>query len=532
MADLTTEQQQALAIASARLRLQQQAPQADPRTTQLQKDYTEAVRVGDYTAAGIAGAKMQDPNFGKGPDANAIAAQLGIRGGATATGAAIGGMVPPPFDAATIPLGAAIGGLVGAYGANKATGRPTTPGDAAASFITGGLMPGGGVLAQAFKGGAGNLAAKTAETYLDQGRAPTGPEAKMAVGSGIAGGFLSKALDNGQTASALAAARRKSEDSLRRETVKIGDEIGYVLPPSLRTKVEASSSPLANTIDSIGGKAAMAQQATHMNQPITNRLVKEEIGVNPLLPLSDKTIADAAKPFEDVYAKIGGVTPQASVALKEFKQSNADSASLFAQYRNNPIKDPGLLEAAKKARADADFYMTMLEDEARNAKQAGLIPAFREARVKLSQIGLVKEAVNASNGDIDASVIGRAFDARQPLTGNLEKIGRFQNGFSKILAEAASTPVPGVNQLARYAMPLAAGGAVASGGASIPASIAAAGLTAAAPSAARQFALSGVGQKMFQPNYGTAAPSFLANFARNTAQNAGRGPAAFLNSNQ
>jgi hypothetical protein len=446
------------------------------------------------------------------------ATQAAVRGGATATGMALGAMVPPPFDLATIPIGGALGAISGALAANKFTGRKTTGGDIASSAILGGIPLGGSAGNNALRLVAGGLTAKTAETSLNEGRMPTLGEAAVAAGSGAAAGFLSSAIENGKNAAAFDA--RRSVNSLRRETMKIGDELGYVLPPSLRTKVDADSSMLANSLESIGGKAATAQQVTHMNQPITNRLVKEEIGVNPLKPLSDDVIEQAAKPYTDVYAKVGSISPQSAQALKEFKQANADSNSLFAQYRNNPVKDPGLLEQAKKFAADADFYMQFLESEAKAAGKARLIPEFREARVKLAQIGLVRESVNRATGDIDASVIGRVYDARQPLTGNLEKIGRFQNAFSKALADAATTPVPGVNQLARYAMPLAAGGAAATGGAGLPMAVAAGVGTAAAPSAARSFMLSKPGQQFFKPNYGTANPSFLANFGRSAAQNA------------
>lgn len=468
----------------------------------------------DPLEAGSTQAQISAENMGPNPRDQAI------QNFATRVAApVIGGMTPLGR------VGSAVGGALGEYQAQRNEGGKTRPGAiAAAGFVN--AIPGGQTLKQmAGRFSGANLAAKTIETGIDEQRLPTAGEAALAAGSGAAGAFLNKALDTGSTASAKLRAKNESVDSLRRQTAKLGDfgEAGkYVIPPSIATLFEGKSSSLANAVDSVGGKAAVAQMATHLNQPITNSAIRQEFGISRVTPLSKAVLDDAAKPFAAVYGEVGSLSPNASMALKEFKQANADKADLFFKYKNAQISKPNMLEAAKTKDAEAAFWLGELRDEANKAGKPDLIPKLQEARTKLAQINLVKESVNDATGDIDAAILGDAFDAGIPLTGNLYKIGRFQNAFAQSVRDAATTPVAGVSQVARYMMPFATGGAAYANGLGPQVSAAATAATMYAPSVARKFALSQFYQNRMAPNYGTATPDPAAQFARVAAQTAGR----------
>jgi hypothetical protein len=177
------------------------------------------------------------------------------------------------------------------------------------------------------------------------------------------------------------------------------------------------------------------------------------------------------------------------------------------------------LAKAKEAQKDADRSFLQLEAEAKAANKPDLGTRFQEARVKLAKIGLVERSINKGTGDVDAAVMGRAYDAGEKLTGNFEKIGRFQNAFSQMVKDASLSPPAGVNQL----LPILAGTGAMYAGARSGSPAIGAGVIAAylgGPEAARRTMLSGPYQNNFvNYSYGATrqdAPAMLAQFAGKT----------------
>lgn len=452
-------------------------------------------------------------------------AKSAVSGGARVAGPVLGqalGAATGPAAPIAVPVLGAIGGAVGELGAQMNEGGALRSGAIGGAAIAG-AMPGSSLAgagakrvgAEMVKQGVGNIAAKTAETAIDEARLPTALEAGAAATGAVIGTGLAKSMDKGLNAQTVAAALKRSQDSTRRETIKLGQELGYVLPPSVLRPNLAN-----DTINSIGGKAAMAQEAVRRNQPITNAAVREELGLPPGEGFSPKSLNNAKIGPNATYAKVAGVSPEMKIMLDTFKQEQADASQLFTTYRDQFPKKPEILAGAKAAQQRADEMADIMEGEAVKAGKKDLMKEFHEARVKFAKIGLAERALNKGDGNIDASVIGRALDAGEKLTGNFEKIGRFQQAFGQAVREASKVPPSGVNQL----MPILAGGMGTYGAMTTGAAGAAAALPFfMAPRLARDVALSQFFQRnAMNPTYGVTRQDIPAMLARFGSSSLGR----------
>jgi hypothetical protein len=422
------------------------------------------------------------------------------------------------------PAGGAILGGAGELAAQAIEGGPIRPG-AIAGAATVGAIPLGplagtgmrGVVREGVKQAAGNVVARNVQTGIDEGRAATLGENAVSAAASAVGTGLAKGIDAGAVAAATAL--KAAQDATRRETLRIGKELGYVIPPSV-----IRPSLATDTLNSIGGKAATAQEAIRRNQPITNQAIREELKLPPNTAFSDQSLNVARIVPNKAYADAAAVSPQAKIMLDEFKQAQANANQAFANYRNMPKKDPSVLEIAKKHQTDADDAFARLEREAVSNGKPDIGKKLQEARVTLAKIGLVQDALNKGDGNISAKVIGDAYAAGEKLSGNLEKIGRFQNAFWQSVKDAADTPPSGVNQLMQYVAP-ATGALLGKGMGGYPGAAAAMAAMMGTPRGAREVMLSRLYQNQFlRPNYGAERADVPAMVAQLAAQSAGRQP--------
>lgn len=446
MADnLTPEQQQALAIAAARLRLQQQtapATPSNPAVTAAQQAYTDALRSGDYTAAAKAGAALNSGDFRS--DAEKLNASVG-NAGRMARDVAIQG-VPA---AAGAFLGGPAGAMAGAAAGNAADQflrmklgeqQKFMPGQMAgaaiaAPFLGGGLAGAteGQMVRAGSKMAAGNLLGETARTRIDEQRNPTAGEAALAVGGGMIGGRLGAATDAGTRAAEIAA---KTGGTELKQTLAAMKELGYVTPPSLVHPTIAS-----DALESFAGVAKAVGKANEINQPATTNAVRTQLGL-PLQTIKPEVSAAELNALDLIankpYAAVDAIAP---AELKGFKDAQSAANALFSQNRND--YKAATLEAARKAQAEADGWLAAIK----NKVPSDMFDELQAARIKKAEIALARDAVNKGTGAIDASVIGKALDQGMKLTGNYEKIGRVQQAFERLLKEKSKAVPVGVSQL-------------------------------------------------------------------------------------
>lgn len=323
----------------------------------------------------------------------------------------------------------------------------------------------------------------------------------------------------------------KSQNAMRDATLKAGQAEGYKMPPS-----EVHPTWLGNQLESLSGKEALRQDAIHGNAQVTNALARRAASMPADAPITETTLKAAqdvvTQPYRDVAALPGlppkdivewprnlegvrysqyprlskGPTPQTPAeSLHDLKAVRLRAKDHWTEANRSGsvlAKDAAEALDAKALALEAD-----LEQAAVASGNAGLVDALREARMKSAKIHDVERAMNEGTGNVSAPRIGSALAKGAPLTGELETIGRFQQAFPKFMGEVEKAPTGGVGKLRWYgAGMLGAGGATAMGPAG-------AGL-AALPligDAVRATLLSKYGQKLLvRPSYPGEAAKSLA----------------------
>ncbi len=250
----------------------------------------------------------------------------------------------------------------------------------------------------------------------------------------------------------------KARNPVREETIKEAMEAGFVIPPS-----HVNPSFGTNRLESFAGKTSVEQSFALKNQVRTNELVAEEIG----LPAGTKAIdkedlraleREAAGP----YRKVSDLSPTAAQALHDLTEARKQSKAWWDYH--NDSKRPGAIDKAKKFDADASKFEQTIDNEARRLNEPGLMQELRDSRRLLGKINTVKRALNTGDGNVSPEVLGKMLDDGAPLTGNLEKIAKFNLAFEKVSREGAKVPRPQISGFDAVTSSMLAGGGFAAGG--------------------------------------------------------------------
>lgn len=320
----------------------------------------------------------------------------------------------------------------------------------------------------------------------------------MVIGGALGGGGqwlgTTGATMLGQRAAANQAASQAAQmqNSVRDQTLRDAQAAGAKVPVSA-----VNPSMANNALESIGGKAAIAQDLSHQNQRVWDDLSRQAGGLSPNQPITAANLRTARQEMAQPYREIAAIDKYAQADLEALQAARHDSKLYWKSYGRNA--DPAAYTAATKADARVNFLQDMLEDHALQAGKPELVQAMKEARSRLAQNHQVQSSLNRGTGSVDASVIGRALDNGAPLSGPLATIGRFQQAFPQYAREAAGVPPPGVSKVGALASGGFGLGGIAAGG------LPGAGLAAVpfvAPPMARALATSGPYQRlMAQPSY-------------------------------
>lgn len=321
-------------------------------------------------------------------------------------------------------------------------------------------------------------------------------------GFGLAGKALGDVVSRAVTSKEASEASAKLRDALKNKTLEEGQAAGYVVPQSA-----VNPSFLSNRLESIGGKAAMGQQAAIKNQEVTNKLARAAAGLAEDEPISLTSLKAARDRLSAPYQEVSKLSPVAEGALKDWKESNKLAQQWYKAYERLPI--PTLQDKAERFAQKAVLAEQRMEQEAVAAGRNDLLPALKQARVALAKNFDVERAVNLGSGEVDASVIGRALDSGKPLTGELATIGKMQQAFRPYMREGGLVPTPGVSKSEALAGALLGSvGAAAHG----PAGVVAGGLPLIS-SPVRNMMLSNWYQDaVVRPQYGVGTVDKLARF--------------------
>jgi len=345
---------------------------------------------------------------------------------------------------------------------------------------------------------------------------------------------LAQGVTNRLAAREAAATANEAQNAVRDATLKQAQAAGYVVPPTT-----TNPTMLNRIVEGAAGKLTTAQAASIKNQNVTNKLVRETLGVAEDTPLTIETLNAIRKPAGQVYEAIKGVGdiaadsafkaelkalvkssdeilaafPEAKIAsasdiagvVKSLDQDKFPAAAaieylkeLRAQASSN-LSFQAAADPAKKAlgRAQRDAAGALEDLVLRNLKAAGkadLAKSFDAARQTIAKTYSVQSALNESTGNVVATALGSQLKRGKPLSDGLKTAAKFARAFPKAAREVTES-MPGISPLDFYG----AGGASVLAGNPLPM------LYPLGRMAARGAQLTGLGQRMAVPAYAPSA---------------------------
>lgn len=401
------------------------------------------------------------------------------------------------------------------------------------------FVPGANTVAGAGLVGAG-LSLLQPATSATERAANTAIGGVLGAGGQKVGQMIGNAARNRNAVKATAVAEAKAENAVRDATIQEARKAGYVLPPATINQ----GSKTAVAVESLSGKAATQQTASFRNQRVTNRLIREDLGLKGARQTTEaeleavrqqaggvyKAVANSGRitadqqylndvaslgnVIDDVASDFPGATAPSADKIRELAdslfQTDFDAATAVKYVRslreqakagfktvNSQGGNAETLALAKSQREAAGILEDAILRNLRNTGRSGLADSFERARILIAKSHDAEAALNPGSGNIDATKIGGMLRRGKPLGGNFELVGRFASAFRESAREQSTGP--GVSALSAVLSGGTALGGVASGN---PAMIAAAGLPMAR-SAARGAILSQPGQLMAMPRYGS-----------------------------
>lgn len=358
--------------------------------------------------------------------------------------------------AATLPVGGVLAKPIQTIGAAiPSAAKVTSP--LAQSIASGGFQTGlqPGVANMLTRAAGGAALGGAAAALINPEEAGTG----AAIGAALPG-----------VSNVLAGARRlvrgAEQTPQMQEAIKLARKAGYVVPPS-----QARDSAINKTLEGVAGKASVSQAASIKNQPMTNRLANETIGISPDVQLTPEVLdavrKEAGKAYEAVaglgdFAVTGGVKLPAEVNVKSvldpyvmtssnkvdagelvraWKQANADATAYYRAYGRDA--NPETLAKAKSAADTAKKVDEFLSAQLKNAKLDDMLDALKAARVQIAKTYSVEKALNPVTGNVDANVFFQDLKKGKALSGGIETAARFAGQFPKAVQlpeKMGSTP--------------------------------------------------------------------------------------------
>lgn len=376
-------------------------------------------------------------------------------------------------------------------------------------------IPGGGLANTAKQAALGATGGVTAQTTKEA----TGSDLLAAV-VGIATPLAVKAGAD----AALRASKKMLLNDTAKMTLRDAQQHGFVVEPS---QVRQPTSKL----ETIAGKAAIAQGAVEKNQGITNQLAAQSIGLpadTALSPALLKTLKDRViQPYRDVDAvfaqlKQSGQLPyfpryHSPSLMDEFIEAGQEATALWKSYRRTP--DINVLKAAKAADQHKESIFKDIERVANASGQPNLGKRVLDAKHLYARINDVESALNVGSGNVSMPALASMYDKGKPLTGELRVIAKFANAFPRAAREIEHVPPSGVSGTdAAMSATLGLGGAAASGS---PVGLAAAGLPLLRGPAKTRLLSEKYQRSLLDPSF-SIAPNIPAASARGAAAITGK----------
>lgn len=400
----------------------------------------------------------------------------------------------------------AVGALSGAGMANQLAGtlRGTAGGVAESLAVNPGLQSASGA-----------TGAASGEVARQKGAGPGGQLVASLLGSLAPAASL--------TAKASLLPTKVAASSVADDTARAARADGFTIPPT-----QTNPSMLNKTLEGFAGKLSTAQASAVKNQSVTNQFARKALGLADDAPITPDTLSAVRQQAGQAYEAVAQVPViqadksylSALANLKKDATNNvfksldrAEVQQLTDDFAQAQFSGKDAIEAVKQLRFDAGANRASMEpakkalgqaqskiaaamedlvDRNLASTQPSLVDAYRAARTQIAKTYTIEKALNPATGNVIASKLGKEFAKGKPLSGGLEKIGRFANAYPKAAQEITSS-MPGASPLDWFA------GMATSAATSNPAMMA----TVAARPAARSLLLSNLYQN------GPGSPSGL-----------------------
>lgn len=437
-----------------------------------------------------------------------------------------------------VGLQAATGGLIGPGGAVRPLAAPAATGVLPALRASAQNVMGTPAAAGAVKGGIAGTAGQTVSEVT---------------GEPLLGTAVSLATPAAITSAAQARQARlqaeQARNAVRDLTIRAGQEEGYVVTPG-------SVTPSGQNVllERLAGKTRTQQEAAVRNQQVTDRLARRALGLPEGAPLERATtqqirteefnrgyvpinnigavqtdqVFDAA--LNQILARYQGAgrsfpnaIPQPvqqlvdSFRVGQFNSQDAVQATraLREQSRANFAGGDQALGLAQRAVSNA------LEDQierqlvqANNPNARAMLDQFRASRQRMAISHAVEDAIVEGGGSVNARKLANDLQTRgRYFSGDLDLIARFANVNRPVMVQPGTQGTPGAQTLLGGVGGLGGGyGGYAFGGG--PGAIAGTMAGVYAPqlisAAARNYLLSGMGQRRAISNYESPVTNMLA----------------------
>jgi hypothetical protein len=269
------------------------------------------------------------------------------------------------------------------------------------------------------------------------------------------------------------------------QTFAEGRGQGYVLPPaSIRQDAPAQ------IIEGFGGKRLTGEIASQRNQDITNRLAARAVGLSENQPLTAGSLKAVRNEAGEVYAQIrdsgriaadqeykrdlAGVAQEIADISEDFKGANigarqeimdmvkslnqeefgANAAVTYLRklrdtsVRNMKAQEPERNDLGLAQRKAAVALENAIMRHLRSTGKEDLASQFSQARTTIAKAHDIEAATDFASGNVDAAKFARLLSKGEPLSGELELIGRMGAAFPQ--ATRAPRSSVGVSALDIY----------------------------------------------------------------------------------
>lgn len=470
MADLTIEQQQAIAVANARARAAQAKPEQGNMYTQGAEDIV-------YSPEGI---PLTTSSYGSAPTGATKSAQQAL----TST-------VSLPINVAT-GVAKVPAGIMQAYEKLTSNGQsnktlsdlitgnqPKAPmgmGDSMVNAInqieqgTQAQMGGTGKVASQI----GSMVGQSAPFMAGGGAIGQIPSFAQKVGQGTKLGVLSglatpeevgltpeefmKAKGQNMTiqgalggAFPVAGAGLSKLASMVRGTplspqmataVEKAREAGYTVPPT-----QAGGGIINRALEGMAGKASTLQEASVRNQAVTNKLAAKSLGLPDDAVLTPEVLGSIREEAGSAYEALKSLPKKAAVSadstmnraaapeinpakmVEDLKTARADAEAWYNAWKRSA--HPEDKAKANAFKAQATKLENQLEQYAEEMGKTDLLPKLRDARQLIAKTYTVENAMNKTTGTVDAKELAKRLQKGKPMSEELKQVAEFAQAFPK-----------------------------------------------------------------------------------------------------